>query len=507
MPLLTTVSTAVPGVTVSENTFGAIPASLSSFNSVYMLGYSNKAGAPYNVPTFIQSPDDFYNVFGTSFSANSVQLFFDQRSGAGLWFINVAPRDSFTVTVGTVTVGAAYTLTIDSFNVTYTAVTGDTAASVLTGLANQVNLLASHNAYLSAAGALAVTPGVTVTATANLTLGSRVVAATYPVMLDVVRAINTAFDADMRQGFLIAPEFFQSFTVATDRASLAQAMEAFCSDPQYNWMALVDCGATAATATTQSAAMNLAIAEKGQLSSPKGHTAYFWPYWVNLAGAQVPMSPAVAGVALRRFRAEGYRQPAAGTRYPVYGVNDTSYPVTDKIQGALNPQGINCGRKLPASRGMVIYGARTISTSPFYTFMTTRVIMNVLDGTLSRAFDDVVFSSVDGQGVLFGRLKGTAVQICEALRQAGALYGASAEDAYLVICDNTNNPSSALEAGQVSMDVIVKPSPILEVLSVRVSRASIGTKLQEIASSGDLSAIKTPTALEGSSAVAAPKNV
>ncbi|WP_414582390.1 hypothetical protein [Scytonema sp. PCC 10023] len=114
--------------------------------------------------------------------------------------------------------------------------------------------------------------------------------------------------------------------------------------------------------------------------------------------------------------------------------------------------------------------------------MTTRVILNILAGTLRGAFDSILFSTVDGQGMLFSRTKSTAVAVCEDLRTAGALYGATPEDAYLVVCDATNNQPGDLDNGQVSLDVIVKPSPVNEVMVVRLSRASLGTVLASVLS-------------------------
>lgn len=501
MPLLPSLSFDTPGVYVSENQFGSVPASLASHNAVYMLGYSSKAGAPQNTPHFIQSPDDFFNVFGASASANSVKLFFDQRSGCGLYFVNVAVRASYTLAIATVTVGTTYSLTIDGVTVSYVAITGDTATNIFAKLADQVNTRLSYIAYqvgsVLKTNAAATGAGITLTAATT---------PSYPVLQDVIATINTAFDPEMRQGFLIAPEFFQSFASQSDRQALANTMEALCSDPLYYWTAIADCGAVAATATTGGGAVNLALAEVSGLTSPKGHLAYYFPYWVNTSDQQVPMSASVVGVALRRYREEGYRQPAAGTRYPVYGVKDTTFKLTDKLQAQLNPKGVNCGRKLPAGKGTVIYGARTVSTSPFYRFMNIRVIMNVLAGSLNNAFNDAVFSSVDGQGALFGRIKQTGIAICERLRQAGALFGASPEEAYLVVCDRTNNPALDLENGIVNLDVIVKPSPTLEVLSIRLSRASLGTTLAEVLNSGDSSAINNAGTAETVSSVANPKN-
>jgi hypothetical protein len=121
------------------------------------------------------------------------------------------------------------------------------------------------------------------------------------------------------------------------------------------------------------------------------------------------------------------------------------------------------------------------------------VILNVLAGTLRRSFDSTIFSLVDGQGVLFSRIKQTADNICELLRLGGALYGATPQEAYLNICDGTNNTGDSLESGTVYLDCIAKPSPTLEALNITMSRASLGALLVEVAASGDASTTTTAT--------------
>lgn len=492
MALLPSLNFDVPGVYVSEDQFGAVPASLASHSAVYMLGYGAKSGAPTETPYFIQSVDDFTNVFGASDSTNSVKLFFAQRPGTGLHFVNVVPKAINTLAIATVTAGATYSITIGGYLISYVATATDTANTIFGSLASQIRSTLGHIASMQG-NLLLVASGVSVAVSANITNTITAAPAT-PTVNMVVEVLRRVFTDDMRQGFIIAPEFFQAFAVS-GHAYLANEIEAVCSAPDRNWVGIVDCHSVTATQKINSSggAINMALAERSKIASPKGHISYYFPYWVDGNDQNVPMSASVVGVALRRYREEGYRQPPAGVKYPVYGVKGISFPVTDAVQSQLNPQGINCGRIL-TNKGAVIYGARTLSTSPYYRFMTTRVILNVLSGTLSRAFDEVVFSSVDGQGALFGRIKQTAIGICERLRQAGALFGATPEEAYLVVCDRTNNPPLDLERGVVSCDVIVKPSPILEALSIRVSRAALGATLTEAVASGESSTVaNSPT--------------
>lgn len=482
MPIINTITPGtigVPGSYVFEGTYGAIPKGIASHNDVYVLGFGSKG--PYNTPTFIQSNTDLLNTFGTTLSAAAIALFFLQKPGNGIWFTQVQPRATRSVTyTGVVTAGTVFSITFDGFTVSYTTVSGDTLTSVGTALATKVNSSIPSIASMTSDGSTLRTNATTVTPSSNVTLGTLGSVPAYPVLQDVIDTITVAFTGDLNQGFIVAPEFFQSFTNQTDRTALAQAMESLASDPRFNWMSIVDAGASVVIDnTTSGGAVNKALAEKALISSPKGHSIYSFPYVLDATGTSVPSSLVIAGIALNRFRQEGYRQPPAGTNYPINGITGVTFKVTDLIQQQLNPAGINCIRTLPGF-GYVVYGSRTLSPSSFYIFATTRIIMNVLDRSLRDALRDVVFTSIDGQGATFARIKGTATQICESLRQAGALFGVTPEQAYRVVCDASNNPGINLDNGLVTVDVYVKPSPIAEVVVTRTFRTSLSTDLTSV---------------------------
>lgn len=484
-----------PGVYVSEATYGVIPASLAAHNAAYMLGYSPLSTAPKDTPTYVTSVDDFINVFGSNTnSAASIKLFFEQRSGSGLYFVNVSPKPAKTLVIATVTPATVYSITLDGAMYAYTAVTGDTQTTILAALANLINpgsLTASlvDNVLKHSAGA-------TIATSANIA-ATTVAAPSVPDVHDVVTSIRVAFDADMTQGFICAPEFYQRFTTNAELILLTSALEALASNPDFYWMAIIDCSLAVATSDT----LNKAKTERALYTSPKGHSCYYAPYFM-VDTVKVPPSAGVIGTALRVMRAEGFVQPPAGKGYPVRGVTGVSTNITRAIQDILNPLGINCIRSFP-NNGVVIYGARTLSTSSFYRFYLTRLILNVLSGTLESSFDTLVLSGLIG--TTFATIKGTAVTICERLRVAGALYGATPDVSYRVICDETNNVGLDLEAGKVSVDVIVIPAATLEVLNIRLSRAAIGSPLtetvqgtvntQNVATTPTVSAPGTPNSL------------
>jgi hypothetical protein len=454
-----------------------------------MVGFSTKVGAPKNIWHFCQNTDDFNNIFGATLSSPSVDLYFRQSPGYGLWFLNVSMRTESTLTVpGTVTAGDVFSVTVDGYTASYTAITGDTGTAVLNGLMTAVNNALTYTASMYTGGILRHNVGATVSNTANITKSAGTTP-TYPNARDVIDTLKLATHEQQPQGYLIAPEFFSNAAFnLVSRNALANGMGALCADARYFWIALADCGRDIATASNPGAFINLALQEVGGMSEPKGHLAYYAPYWVNLDNAQVPMSASVAGIAMKRARLEGFWQPPAGEDYPVQGVTSQTVFVTRTMQDALNPAGVNCGRMLTQQRSgglaalgiPVVYGARTVATDANFKYVHVRAIMNVVCGSMKRAFRNVPFRAVDGIGIELQRITATATSICELMRTIGALYGATAQDAYLVICNSTNNTPDNLDAGRGLLQVYVKPSPIIEFLHIPVYRTPLGYQLGEI---------------------------
>jgi uncharacterized protein len=467
----------VPGVYTREDTFGTIPAILNTHDACYMFG-SASMGVE-NKPVFVTSYDDFLNVFGASPSAASVKMFFQQRSGYGMYFIRVKSRRERTVTVDTFTEGTVLTLTVNSYDISYTCEAGETATTARNALGALVNQQYPEVTFYTSDGTVRYDDGTVVTSSANITLGAEGDISQIRVK-DASDAAMVAIVPGLPQGFICAPEFFQSFTQVADRTLLQNILEAVASDTDINMISIIDPG--------ENLTPQQAIAERNLMVSPRGHSAFYYPYILDDSDTPVPPSPAVIGCHLRRMRiADSPYQPGAGTIIPLYGVKAFQFDVNARHQQILNPVQVNCLRELPGGRGKVVYGARTLSTSNYYVFVTTRVVLNVLASSLRRAFDDLVFTLVNGQGATFSRIKQTCAAFCEVLRQDGALYGSTPQEAYLVICDNTNNAPGDLANGIVNADVIVKVSPVLERLYLNINRASIGSVLVEISDAATIS--------------------
>lgn len=475
-----------PGVYIAESTGGPRTPELASFNTVYMIG-SSASGDEFDLtPTLVTTVEDFTNQFGASLSTNSVKLYFRNDSQGKLYFVKTPIATVFEVTVADVNAGDV-TLLINDTEVDVTLLGTENDADAVEKYIEAITTASSEVVAQTLAGQDAnkfiirsadPLEELTVTeSSADVTVAD--ITSANPKSWDYVYCIERSFDLvggrNLEQGFIIAPQAFQNLTTSTERQSVGVAMENLAADKDFDWVALVDC---ASEQTTLSA-----LQTEGQLyTTAQGHLAFYAPYLIDIEDQTVPASAAVAGIATRRYREQGFQEPPAGASYPVKGVKSVVKKFGQTEQGVLNPLGINLVRNLQ-NLGVVVWAARTRSNNQFYTFVHTRVIMNVLNGTLRGAFDYDLFSAVDGFGILFSRLQETARSVCRRLWLGKALFGATEQEAFKVVCSLVNNDLDDLNNGNVNLEVYVAPVPMLEKLLVQTIRVNIG-RVQEAADAG-----------------------
>jgi hypothetical protein len=308
---------------------------------------------------------------------------------------------------------------------------------------------------------------------------------------DFVYAIEKGMSGEYyAPGFLLAPEAYSelSYEAGSDLASRSEAASERLKVTQTlvaaaegrfgttegitntQHMALIDCGGDVENVAEAQDELGLI---KRVVGVPFGHAAYFAPYLKNNDDRFVPPSGYVAGIACSRFINEGFQQPPAGSRYPLRGVNDVKFKISAQQQEVTYALGLNPIRSLP-NRGIVVWGSRTLSSSPLFRFVNTRVILNALIDVMNRSFDDVLFENIDSAGTIYSRVSSIATQILNQFYNQGALFGSQPEQAYLVVCGDSNNSPELLEQGTVRMDAYVATSPTLERLAVTIVRTPIG---------------------------------
>lgn len=136
-------------------------------------------------------------------------------------------------------------------------------------------------------------------------------------------------------------------------------------------------------------------------------------------------------------------------------------------QGVLNPAGINCLRVFP-SRGLRVYGARTLSSQASWTYVNVRRLMMMIEKAAEYSLQWAVFEPNDAQLRL--RVSSALSVFLESVYEAGALSGATDREAFYVKCDATNNPPELADAGQFLAEVGVAPANPAEFIIFRVGR-------------------------------------
>lgn len=212
---------------------------------------------------------------------------------------------------------------------------------------------------------------------------------------------------------------------------------------------------------------------KAAVGVPFGHSSFYAPYIKNLNDRYVPPSGFIAGIACSRYINEGFQQPPAGSRYPLRGAVGLKFEISAQQQEVTYALGLNPIRSLP-NRGIVVWGARTLSSNPLFKYVNTRAILNVLIDVLGRSFDDILFEQIDSAGTLYARVKSVGSQVLSQFYRQGALFGARPEQAYTISCSSANNDATLLEGGTVRADIYVATSPTLERLAITVVRTPAG---------------------------------
>ena len=238
---------------------------------------------------------------------------------------------------------------------------------------------------------------------------------------------------------------------------------------------------------------NRLFAESQKYGTSQGFLAYYAPYVLNDVGVYVPPTSFVSGLAMRRYRDEvaGFKLPPAGAKYSLAGARGVQVEITTGMQDVSNPYGLNALRQLPGysqvdpdtgeTYGPVFtWGSRTRinpenAEQALYKFVNTRVILNVIYGTLDGALDGQIFNVIDGRSVTFNQIRTLLTNVLYSnFFVPGALFGATASDAFEVVVDDRNNPASNLENGLVNVQVFVVPVPTLERIEIDLLRVNIG---------------------------------
>jgi hypothetical protein len=180
----------------------------------------------------------------------------------------------------------------------------------------------------------------------------------------------------------------------------------------------------------------------------------------------VPTAGHVAGVWARTDAARGvWKAPA---NEALRGIVRLENDVTNGEQDLLNPDGVNCIRSF-GSYGTKIWGARTLAkTDPSWRYINVRRLFNFVEESIQRGTQWAVFEPNDFD--LWQRVKRNITSFLRGLWTQGALVGATAEQAFYVLCDESNNPPSSVDEGKLIVEVGIAPVKPAEFVIFRISQ-------------------------------------
>jgi len=189
----------------------------------------------------------------------------------------------------------------------------------------------------------------------------------------------------------------------------------------------------------------------------------------------IPPSGHVGGVYARTDLDTGvHRAPANLLLLWAQGVTQD---VDANMQGLLNPVGVNCLRAF-SGRGLRVYGARTVSSDPAWRYVNVRRLLMMIEEGVEEAIHWAVF---EPHTLGLRRTLKMCIEIfLEVLWEKGALVGATADEAFYVRCDDSNNLPSDTDNGRLFVDVGVAPTIPAEFVVFRIGRTEDELEVTEL---------------------------
>jgi len=179
----------------------------------------------------------------------------------------------------------------------------------------------------------------------------------------------------------------------------------------------------------------------------------------------VPPSGHLAGIWARTDDTRGvWKAPANEV---IRGALDVEMNITKAEQSLLNPIGINCIRPF-GTRGIRVWGARTLSSNTDWTYINVRRLFNMIETTIMEGTQFAVFEPNDQK--LWEGLKRTVGAFLRGLWRDGALFGATADQAFYVKCDSETNPPESIDQGKVVVEVGIAPVKPAEFVIFRIAQ-------------------------------------
>ena len=224
---------------------------------------------------------------------------------------------------------------------------------------------------------------------------------------------------------------------------------------------------------------NLAVSEVRDLRAKFDSTyaALYYP-WVRVmdpvtrSEIHLPPSGFVSGIYARNdINRAVYKAPANEVVNLAVGFE---LMLNKAQQEVLNPEGVNCFRFFEG-RGMLLWGARTISSDPEWKYVNLRRYFAYLERSIDKGTQWAVFEP-NGER-LWANVKRTIDDFLLNEWQNGALLGEKPEKAYFVKCDRGTMGQNDLDNGRLVCLIGVAPLRPAEFVIFRIGQWTADRKV------------------------------
>jgi phage tail sheath protein FI len=144
---------------------------------------------------------------------------------------------------------------------------------------------------------------------------------------------------------------------------------------------------------------------------------------------------------------------------------ETAY--TESVAGTLYEAGVNTFRAVPGG-GITINGARTLKKNYPDKYIPIRRSLNYVKSSVKSLTQFAVFEPNDER--LWNTIEMRLNRFLTDFWGSGGLRGRTADEAFYILCDDTNNTNASIAAGQVNVEVGVSLLYPAEFIVINVSQ-------------------------------------
>jgi hypothetical protein len=219
-----------------------------------------------------------------------------------------------------------------------------------------------------------------------------------------------------------------------------------------------------------------ALQYRDDINTPNSYGAVYFPWLKALDPTglssepiSVPPSGYVAGMYSQIDARRGVWKAPAGTEAVLGGAVGLVTDLTDIQQGNLNKnkKSVCVIRKFPGS-GIVLWGARTLSSDPEYKYIPVRRMAIMLRVSIYNGIQWTVFEPNDEE--LWSQIRLNIGSFMMTLFRQGAFQGSTPSQAFFVKCDSETTTQADIDLGIVNVLVGFAPLKPAEFVVVKISQ-------------------------------------